>query len=86
MSKITQRERVIQHIEDFGSISSLEAFRDYGITRLSAIIWLLRHEDLMPIESIGETILNRYGEKVSFFHYYLKGSEYEQQLKEEGKI
>ena len=86
MAKITQRERVLRHIEDFGSISSLEAFREYGITRLSAVIWLLRHEDELPIESIGETILNRYGEKVSFFHYYLKGSAFEKQLKEEGKI
>jgi hypothetical protein len=86
MKKLTQRDRVIQHINDFGSISSLEAFREYGITRLSAIIWTLRHEEEMPIDSIGETILNRYGDKVSFFHYYLKGSAYEKQLKEEGKI
>jgi hypothetical protein len=83
---MTQRERVLRHIEDYGSISSLEAFREYGITRLSAIIWLLRHEDELPIESIGETILNRYGDKVSFFHYYLKGSKFENKLKKEGKI
>lgn len=84
--QITQKDRVVRHILDFGSISSFEAFREYGITRLSAIIYILRHDEMMPIKAIAESTINRYGEPVSFFHYYLKDSEYERKLKEEGKI
>ena len=80
---MTNKERILKYIEDFGSISSLEAFNDLGNTRLSASIWLLRHEDEIEIDSITETKINRYGEKTHFSRYYLKGSEFEKQLKGE---
>lgn len=80
---MTNKERVLKYIQDFGSISSMEAFTDLGNTRLSASIWLLRHEDGLEIESITETKLNRYGEKTHFSRYYLKGSNYEKELKKE---
>ena len=35
---MTQAERVMKYIGEFGSISSWEAFRDLGITRLAARI------------------------------------------------
>lgn len=35
-------ERVLKYIEDFGSITSLQAIRDLGETRLSARIYDLR--------------------------------------------
>ena len=81
----THKERVLEYIQDFGSITSLDAFRDLGNTRLSASIWLLRHEDKIEIESVSESIKNRFGENVSYFRYYLKGSEFEKQLKENEK-
>ena len=77
---MTHKERVLKYIEDFGSISSLEAFTELGNTRLSASIWLLRHEDELEIESITETKLNRYGEKTHYSRYYLKGSQFEKNL------
>lgn len=77
---MTNKDRVLKYIEDFGSISSLEAFTDLGNTRLSASIWLLRHDDGLNIGSITETKLNRYGEKTHFSRYYLKGSQFEQNL------
>lgn len=80
---MTNKDRVLKYIKDFGSISSLEAFNDLGNTRLSASIWLLRHEDGLEIESITETKLNRYGEKTHYSRYYLKGSKFEKQIKEE---
>lgn len=82
MNRITQRERVLRHIEDFGSITTFDAYKEYGITRLSAVIWLLRHEDGLPIESVVECGKNRYGEPTSWYRYYLQGSEFEKQLKE----
>lgn len=77
---MTNKERVLKYIQDFGSISSLEAFNDLGNTRLSASIWLLRHEDGIEIDSITETRFNRYGEKTHFSRYYLKGSMFEKQF------
>ena len=77
---MTQKERVLKYIEDFGSISSLEAFTELGNTRLSASIWLLRHEDELEIDSINETKLNRYGEKTTYARYYLKKSQFEKNL------
>jgi len=83
---MTNKDRVLKYIEDFGSISSLEAFTDLGNTRLSASIWLLRHDDGLNISSITETKLNRYGEKTHFSRYYLKGSQFEQNLINKGDI
>lgn len=84
--KKTNKDRVLEYIKQFGSITSLDAFRDLGNTRLSASIWLLRHEDDLEIESISESSKNRFGDNVSYFRYYLKGSKYEKQLKKEGRI
>jgi len=83
---MTNKDRVLKYIEDFGSISSLEAFNDLGNTRLSASIWLLRHEDGLEIESITETKKNRYGEKTHYSRYYLKGSQFERNLINKGVI
>lgn len=79
--RTTHKERVLKYMQDFGSITSLDAFRDLGNTRLSASIWLLRHEDGIEIESISESTKNRFGDTVSYFRYYIKGSEFEKQLK-----
>lgn len=86
MEKITHKDRVLKYIKDFGSISSLEAFNDLGNTRLSASIWLLRHEDRLEIESINETKKNRYGDKTTYARYYLKGSLFEKNLINKGVI
>ena len=42
-SKIPQHEKVIAHIKRYGKITSMDAFRKYSITRLSAVIFDLRH-------------------------------------------
>lgn len=67
---MTQTERVLKYIEDYGSISSLEAFKDLGVTRLSAAIYNLRAEGY-PIVSHNESALNRYGEKTHYARYTL---------------
>ena len=36
--KITQRERIIKYIRDYGSITSFEAYKDLGITQLATRI------------------------------------------------
>ena len=65
---MAQKQRVLKYIEEQGSISSLEAFRDLGVTRLSAVIFNLRHDGI-GIESETEETINRFGEKTRFSRY-----------------
>ena len=65
-----QTDMVLRHLRDCGSISSLEAFREYGITRLAARIHDLRNQGL-DIESAELRITNRYGGTVKFARYRL---------------
>ena len=66
----TQTFRVLAHLEEFGSITSWEAIKEYGATRLSAIIFNLRKRGYY-IEKEWEESINRYGGKVRFAKYYL---------------
>lgn len=69
---MTQNERVLRHLKKFGQITSLEAFREYGITRLSARIWDLRHKHGLCIESTTKTAKNRFGETTHYDVYKLR--------------
>lgn len=70
----TQAYRVLDYIQKFGSITSLEAFRDLGVTRLSARIFELRNRGL-GIESIRKTSKNRFGESCTYAKYFLRKKE-----------
>lgn len=63
-------ERILQHLEEHGSITSWEAIQIYGCTRLSHYIYELRN-DGYDIESETVRGLNRYGEKVHYTRYKL---------------
>ena len=65
-----QQERVLNYMQNFGSISSLEAFKDLGVTRLSAVIFCLKQKGY-AIGSQTEKCKNRYGEPVHFARYRL---------------
>ena len=67
--KKTLTDRVLQYMQDFGSITSFEAFADLGITRLSASIFILRQYYEIGDEWIKRT--NRYGDKVKFKRYFI---------------
>lgn len=71
MEKITLKDRVLRYMQENGSITSWEAIREFGATRLSAIIYNLRNEDGLSIASKTETSKNRYGDPVSYSRYYL---------------
>lgn len=66
----THYDRVLNHLTRFGCITSLEAFRDYGITRLSAIIYNLRKDGYI-IDSQQVSCKNRYNKTVYFAKYCL---------------
>ncbi len=67
------RERVLNYIRDFGSITTFEAFTELGCTRLSEYIRQLRLEYNILDQWITST--NRYGEKVQFKKYWLDDGE-----------
>ena len=69
--KITQRDRVLDYIRTFGSISSRDAFVDLGVTQLAARICELSDRGYV-FEKKYESSKNRYGESVSFVRYSLK--------------
>lgn len=69
--KITQKQLVIRYLKDFGSITSLQAFADLGITRLAARISDL-NDDGIYTEKEMVTSKNRYGKTVRFAKYRLK--------------
>mgnify|MGYP003137553937 CR=1 FL=1 len=48
---MTQLEQVKLHLEEHNTITSWDAIQKYHITRLSALIWILRHEHKMDINS-----------------------------------
>ena len=67
----THYARVLNHLKVYGEIDSLQAIKDYGNTRLSATIHLLR-KDGYNIESVETTGKNRYGDTTHFVTYVLK--------------
>lgn len=66
-------ERVLNYIQEFGSITTRQAFIDLGCTRLSEYIRRLRLN--YQIDDEIETGINRYGEKVHWKKYYIRGNE-----------
>lgn len=83
---MTNKERVLKYMQMYGSITSLDAFKDLGNTRLSASIWELIHRDGYEIKSITEKSKNRWEEETHYSRYYLKDSDYDKELnKKEGK-
>ena len=73
----TQKDAVLNHLEEHGSITSMEAIQNYGATRLSAIIFNLRYKDGYDIETHMETAKNRYGRSVDYARYVLGGFKHE---------
>lgn len=68
--KISQKQRIVNYIREFGSISSWEAYSDLGITQLGARIDQLKKEGY-EVRTKWESSTNRYGEKVDYKRYYL---------------
>ena len=65
---MTQREAILQYIEDFGSITPMQAFADLGITKLATRISEMRKDGMdFNIEMVGTK--NRYGKTVNFARY-----------------
>lgn len=71
--RTTHEDRVERYLKDRGSITSWEAIHEFGITRLSAVIYNLRYKRNIKIETRFETMKNRYGDNISFARYVYEG-------------
>lgn len=68
---MTQCEKIVEYIREFGSITTMEAFTDLGITRLASRIHDLQREGF----AIDREIIkgkNRYGENIHYMRYSFK--------------
>ena len=71
--KRTKTTAVLTHLKEFGSITSWEAIKEYGATRLSAIIYNLRYRYKMNIETEMVEFTDRFGDKAEFAKYIYRG-------------
>ena len=69
---MTQCEKVLEYMNNFGSITTMEAFADLGITRLASRIHDLTSMGY-EIDREAIKVKNRYGEHVRFTRYSLRG-------------
>ena len=67
----TQCQRVVDYMQQFGSISQIEALRDLGVMRLASRISEIKRMGI-PIEVKTEKAKNRYGETCHYARYSIK--------------
>ena len=70
MSKLTQCERILRHLEDYGTIDPMVAIKEYGCMRLASRIADLKGQGY-AIVSERTKGKNRYGEQTSYCTYRL---------------
>ncbi len=68
--KINQRQRIINYIRECGSITSLDAYKDLGITQLATRIKELKEQGY-EFRTEWESSKNKFNEKVDYKRYYL---------------
>ena len=68
---MSQNEKILDYIKDTGSITPLDALREFGCMRLSARIFDLKR-DGHKITVEKKNTKNRYGEPVSYAVYKLE--------------
>ena len=71
--KMNKTKAVLQWLQSHASISSMEAIKEFGATRLSAIIFNLRKRgyDIETVECEGT---DKFGNSIRYARYYLRGS------------
>lgn len=74
MAKLTQCDRILRHMKDYGSIDPMVAIKEYGCMRLASRIADLKGQgyEIVAERTKGE---NRYGEATSYCVYRLRNKE-----------
>lgn len=65
-----QCDRIIRHLEDYDSITNMEAIQDYGIMQLASRVSDIKKAGF-PIRSETDQGKNRYGGNTSYARYYM---------------
>lgn len=73
MSSMTKTKAVLQWLKTGAGISSMEAVKQFGATRLSAIIFKLRQRGY-NIETVMVDGRDRFDNPMRFARYYLRDS------------
>ena len=68
---MTQCERILMYLREEGSITPLDAMREFGCMRLGARVYDLKRRGI-GIRKETETRENRWGQKVRYARYYLE--------------
>ena len=68
---MTQKEQILEHLKEYGSITSWDAIMEYGITRLANYIFLLRNEG-HAIPSTNIKVKTRLGRATIIAEYKFK--------------
>ena len=71
---MTQCERIIRHLNDYGSISAQEAIEEYGIYRLASRMTDLKNRGVKFNVEMKKG-KNRYGEPTRYAVYWLAEKE-----------
>jgi hypothetical protein len=68
---MTQKEQILTHLKEHGSITSWDAIMEYGVTRLSHHIYCLRNEGfIIPDKRIQ--VNTRLGKTTNISKYTLR--------------
>lgn len=73
---MTQTDKILQHLEKYGSITPLEAMKEYGIMRLASRICDIKRAGISVQREI-ETAKNRDGEPVRYARYTIPNTQEE---------
>lgn len=65
---MNQRQMILKYIDDFGSITPMDAFVDLGITKLATRVSELIRDGEVIVKH-REKSKNRYGAKVHYMRY-----------------
>lgn len=65
---MTQQKLILAHLDTYGSITPMEAFMEYGITKLATRVSELRRQGHQIIK-VYEEGKNRFGQKVHYMRY-----------------
>lgn len=66
--KLTQCDRILQYIEETGSITQMDALREFGCMRLASRMCDIKKMGY-PVTMKMEASKNRYGEPVRYARY-----------------
>ena len=75
----SQSDAILWHLKTYGSITSYEAIKEYGATRLSAIIFNHR-KDGYDIDSVPLTKKTRFGRTTTIAKYTYTAPSFIQQI------